>query len=52
MGSYGNLPVTGAALTIGGVSFTYPWVAAAAAATVVAGFLILRFVKPAKSHRR
>lgn len=53
MGPYGKaLPVTGTALIIGGTAVPYPYVAASAAAVIVAGLLVLRFVKPAKRPRQ
>lgn len=52
VGNYGRtLPATGG-LVIGGAAIGYPWIAAAAAALVVAGFLLLRFVKPAQTHQQ
>lgn len=53
MGSYGKaLPVTGTALVIGGTAVPYPYVAATAAAVIVVGLLLLRFVKPTKRPGR
>ena len=44
-GKTGTLAATGAAtIVIGGYSFTYPWVAAADAALVVAGGISVRLV--------
>lgn len=52
MGHYGKgLPVTGlAVLTIGGAQITTPWLALAGGAVVVAGFLLMRLVRPLKTH--
>lgn len=44
-GKTSTLAATGAAtLTIGGISFTYPWIAAIAAVVVVAGGISIRLV--------
>lgn len=42
------LPLTGTALVIGGTAVPAPTLAAIAAALVIGGFLILRFVRPQK----
>lgn len=46
-----TLPVTGAVLALGGTSVTYPMVAAIGAVLVVGGFLIVRFIRPARNPR-
>lgn len=53
MGGYGKiLPVTGiAALSIGGASIEYPVIAAIGGVAVIAGFLVLRLVRPARNPR-
>lgn len=54
MGQYGKgLPVTGlAVLTIGGTQITAPWIALGGAAAIVAGFLLMRLVRPLRTHTR
>lgn len=50
-GKTGSLAATGAAtLVIGGFSFTYPWIACAAAVTVVAGGICVRLVGKLRSR--
>lgn len=42
MNSYGNLPVTGATLTLGGVMFDQAWLLIAGVAIVVTGVSAIR----------
>jgi hypothetical protein len=53
MGGYGaKLPVTGmAVLTVGGMQVVTPWIALAGAAAVTGGFLLLRLVRPSRTHQ-
>jgi hypothetical protein len=50
-GKTSTLAATGAAtLTIGGISFTYPWIAFIAAAVIVAGGITIRLVGKARQR--
>lgn len=46
------LPVTGAGVVIAGTAIGIQWVAAAGAALVVAGFLVIRFTHRARRAAR